>query len=225
MKWCSYESVIMAKLQTNEKNWKFVGGRLCLDFVNTVGGRVGPAVLRDKLLDYADLLEWSRLAGVVIQAETRKLARRAVSHRREAQAILTRAVALREALYRIFDAAVEGRKPQAVDLETVSRELQVAKARERLTHARGAFSWTWDGGHVALDRVLWPITLSSADLLTSADLSRLRKCGGNECGWLFLDTSRNRSRHWCDMKDCGNRAKVSRFRQRQLLGGRRIRSM
>jgi predicted RNA-binding Zn ribbon-like protein len=38
---------------------------------------------------------------------------------------------------------------------------------------------------------------------------------------MFLDTSRNRSRHWCDMKDCGNRAKVSRFRQRQQQRQRR----
>ena len=66
----------------------------------------------------------------------------------------------------------------------------------------------------ALDRMLWSIAHSGAELLTTGDLSRLRECGGEECGWLFEDTSRNRSRQWCDMQDCGNLAKVRRYRTR-----------
>jgi predicted RNA-binding Zn ribbon-like protein len=214
----------MAKIQTNQENWKLVGGRLCLDFINTVGGRAGATVLRDKLADYSDLLEWTRLAGIANQPESRNLARRAAAHRHEAEATLARAVQLREALYRVFKSAAEGRRPRVADLDTLSQELRVARARERLTHTGGAFAWTWQDGETALDRILWPVSLSAADLLTSGDLSRLRQCGGHECGWMFLDTSRNRSRHWCDMKDCGNRAKVSRFRQRHQQSARRARS-
>jgi predicted RNA-binding Zn ribbon-like protein len=211
----------MAKIQTNQENWKFVGGRLCLDFINTVGGRAGATVLRDKLVEYGNLLEWSRQAGIANPTEFRNLARRAAAHRQEAEATLRRAVLLREALYRIFKAAAEGRRPRVADLDTLSQELRVARARERLTHRGGGFAWAWQDGETALDRILWPVSLSAADLLTSGDLSRLRQCGGPECGWMFLDTSRNRSRHWCDMKDCGNRAKVSRFRQRQQQRQRR----
>jgi predicted RNA-binding Zn ribbon-like protein len=214
----------MAKIQTNQENWKLVGGRLCLDFINSVGGRTGATVLRDKLVDYSDLLEWTRLAGITNQTESRNLARRAAAYRHEAEATLRRAVQLREALYRIFKSAAEGRRPRSADLETVSKEVRVARAHERLTHTGGAFAWTWQDGETALDRILWPVSLSAADLLASGDLSRLRQCGGQECGWLFLDTSRNRSRHWCDMKDCGNRAKVSRFRQRHHQSARRARS-
>jgi predicted RNA-binding Zn ribbon-like protein len=214
----------MAKILTNPKNWKFVGGRLCLDFINTVGGRVGPAtILRDKLADYRDLLEWSHLAGVANQTESRMLARLAASHRQHTEPILARAVVLREALYRIFKSAIKGRRPRSADLDTFSRELRVARARERLTHTRGAFGWTFED-EPALDRILWPVSLSAADLLTSSHLSRLRQCGGEECGWMFLDASRNRSRHWCDMKDCGNRAKVRRFRNRQQRSHGRLRS-
>jgi predicted RNA-binding Zn ribbon-like protein len=211
----------MAKIQTNQENWKFVGGRLCLDFINTVGGRAGATVLRDKLVEYGNLLEWSRQAGIANPTESRNLAHRAAAHRQEAEATLRRAVLLREALYRIFKAAAEGRRPRVADLDTLSQELRVARARERLTHRGGGFAWAWQDGETALDRILWPVSLSAADLLTSGDLSRLRQCGGPECGWMFLDTSRNRSRHWCDMKDCGNRAKVSRFRQRQQQRQRR----
>lgn len=204
----------MAKTQTTQQNWKFVGGRLCLDFINTVGGRVGSMVLKDKLPDYNHLLDWTQLAGIASQTESRSLARRAAAHRTEAEAALAHAIRLRETLYRIFKAALEGRRPRSADLQTLSRELQVARAGQHLTHTGGAFALTWNKDGIALDRILWPISLSAANLLTSSDFSRLRQCGGHECGWLFLDTSRNRSRHWCDMKDCGNRAKVSRFRQR-----------
>ena len=214
----------MDKIQTNSKNWKFVGGRLCLDFINTVGGRVGPAtVLRDKLANYRDLLEWSRLAGIANPTESRNLARLSASHQQHAEPILARAVVLREAVYRIFKSTIEGRRPRPADLEILSRELRVARAHERLTHTRGAFGWTLED-EPALDRILWPVSLSAADLLTSSHLPRLRQCGGEECGWMFLDTSRNRSRHWCDMKDCGNRAKVRRFRNRQQRSHGRLRS-
>ena len=214
----------MAKIQTNPKNWKFVGGRLCLDFINTVGGRVGQAtILRDKLADYSDLLEWSRLAGIANPTESRNLARLSASHQQPAEPILARAVLLREALYRILKSTIEGRRPRPADLDTLSRELRVARARERLTHTRGVFGWTLEN-EPALDRILWPVSISAAELLISSDLSRLRQCGGEECGWMFLDTSRNRSRHWCDMKDCGNRAKVRRFRNRQQRSHGRLRS-
>jgi predicted RNA-binding Zn ribbon-like protein len=210
-----YEFIRLAKIQTNPRNWKFVGGRLCLDFINTVGGRVrADAVLRDKLADYRYLLDWSRLAGIANPTEYRNLARLSASHRQHAQATLARAVLLREALYRIFKSAIEGRRLRPADLDTFSLELRVARARERLTHTRGAFGWTFEN-EPALDRILWPVSLSAADLLISSDLSRLHQCGGEECGWMFLDTSRNRSRQWCDMRDCGNRAKVRRFRKRQ----------
>ena len=51
-----------------------------------------------------------------------------------------------------------------------------------------------------------------ADLLTDGPLTTIRVCEGRSCGWLFLDTSRNRTRRWCDMKICGNRAKARRYR-------------
>jgi predicted RNA-binding Zn ribbon-like protein len=216
---------MMAKIETNQESWKFVGGRLCLDFINTVGGRARTSnVLRDKLRHYGNLLDWSRSAGVINQSQARSLNRLAGSRRHDAQATLARAVLLRESLYRLFKAAIEGRRPRPSDLNTLSAELLVARAHQRLAHAAGAFSWAWDDADPALDRILWPISLSAADLLTSPDRLRLRHCEGTDCGWMFLDSSRNRSRHWCDMKDCGNRAKVRRFRKRQLRGPGPIRA-
>ncbi len=76
------------------------------------------------------------------------------------------------------------------------------------------FVWEWNDTKPVLDRILWAISVSAAEMLTTSDLTRLRQCPGEDCGWLFDDTTRNRSRQWCDMKDCGNIAKVRRFRSR-----------
>ena len=204
---------------------KFIGGCVCLDFVNTVGGRISKrgrkgardyvdTVVRDKIPSYDDLMTWAQLAGVLAQQEARGLARREAAQPKEGAAVLARATALREALYRIFKSVVENWPARAADVEALRRELKISRSHERLTPSPGAFVWNWVDQQEALDRVLWPVAKSAAELLTSRDLARVRQCGGDECGWMFLDTSRNGSRQWCDMKDCGNRSKVRRFRER-----------
>jgi predicted RNA-binding Zn ribbon-like protein len=192
---------------------KFIAGSLCLDFTNTVGGRTD-TVLRDKLLHYSDLLEFAHGAGDISAARVRLLQRAAAAQPARAVAILTRARELREALYRIFRGSVEGRRPAPRDLQILSSELSTARSHERLAPAGRVYTWAWDD-ESALDRVLWPVARSAAALLTSPDLKRVRRCGGFQCGWLFLDTSRNHTRRWCSMEDCGNRAKVKRFRERE----------
>lgn len=204
---------------------KLIGGRLCLDFINTVGGRtveatakrkavVGAVIREDRLLEYADLVAWSLRAGIVTSAEAARLLRESKRHEAEAKAALTRAVVLREALWRICKAIIEGLAPRQYDLDSLNRELALAYGRVQLTAGEKRVVWKWQDATASLDRMLWPVADSAAEYLTSGDLTRLRECGGENCGWLFEDTSRNRSRQWCDMQDCGNLAKVRRFRSR-----------
>jgi predicted RNA-binding Zn ribbon-like protein len=215
----------MKAIQASAAEMRLIGGRLCLDFINTVDGRksdsprresrsVNSLVLGDKLGEYSDLVGWSRHSGLVTATEAGRLIQASKRNAAEARAVFDRAIALREALYRICKATMTGRRPQRVDLETVNEELLRARAHERLTHVADGFTWEWVGGEAALDRMLWSIAHSGAELLTTGDLSRLRECGGEECGWVFEDTSKNRSRQWCHMQDCGNLAKVRRFRAR-----------
>jgi len=199
---------------------KFIGGRLCLDFVNTVGGRDGAGTaMREKIANYEDLLAWSVLAGSMNRRRAGGLAGLAAREARAAAKVMARARRLREALYRIFKCAIEGRRAAAADMDLLSRELRIARAQERLTLQGGGFVWTFQEWPVALDRVLWPVAVCAGELLTFGEVARLRQCGGEDCGWLFLDTSRNHRRQWCDMRDCGNRAKVRRFRQKRALIG------
>jgi predicted RNA-binding Zn ribbon-like protein len=203
---------------------KRVGGRLCLDFVNTVSGRVSnlgsrrgkdyvDRVIGERLLSYEALLRWGSLTGALRERDERALTQEAAARPARAAAVLKRAVAFREALYRVLKATVEGWTPEPDDLAAVNAELQCGLSRERLV-ASPKFAWEWEVVPLALDRVLWPVARSAGDLLTSRDLERVGQCPGEGCGWLFLDTSRSGRRRWCDMGDCGNRAKVRRFRER-----------
>jgi len=201
---------------------KFIAGHASLDFVNTVGARVSRTrsvpdyadkVLRDKLEDYQALVAWSELAGILTIQEIRRLRRAARRHPQRAAQVLSRALRLREALYRIYKSSIEGWRPRIADVNILRKELSAAHARQRLLVSGAGFVWRWDDSGYPLDSPLWRVSQSAADLLTSTDLGSLRQCGGDECGWMFLDTSRNGSRRWCDMKECGNRAKVRRFRE------------
>ncbi len=220
----------MKAFQSSAAEMRLVGGQLCLDFVNTVDGRKGdsprsklPAannVIGDKLGNYSDLVEWSRHAGLITAPESRRLIEEGRRKATEAENVFERATALREALYRVFKAMLADQTPRSVDLDTVNDELQRARSHERLTRTANGFTWEWVGPATALDRMLWSIAHSGAEYLTAGDLSRLRECGGEECGWLFDDTSKNRSRQWCHMGDCGNLEKVRRFRARQRRGSK-----
>ncbi len=82
-----------------------------------------------------------------------------------------------------------------------------------LVPAEKGYQWQWQTDD-DLSRIIWPIALSALELLTSEEIKNVRQCPG--CGWLFLDTSKNKRRRWCDMRACGNRAKVKRHRKKDL---------
>lgn len=191
----------------------------CLEFCKTVGWaeRDRPD---DELISYQALLAWAERDGVVTPAEAKRLSRRAATRPEEAARVLARAVSLREIIYRIFSAVGEGRTPNRPDIEQLNAFLPEASRRRGVVAAAAGYEWGWlEDPDPPLDRVLWPIAYSAAQLLTWGDLERVKLCRADDCGWLFVDSSRNRSRRWCDMSDCGNRAKARRFRQRHSHAG------
>jgi predicted RNA-binding Zn ribbon-like protein len=203
-----------------ERKFKFRGGVPCLDFVNTVAWRLTDRPV-EYLGSYEDLLAWERQAGLLAPDETGVLSGRAATHPEEARGTLSRAVALREALHRVLSAAIAGEPQDEGALSTFNRELSVALSRLRVAPAAGdAYVWDWerggeDGGGPPLERPLWAVARSAAELLTSAKLGRVKVCGGEGCGWMFLDESRNASRKWCESRDCGNRERVRQYLARK----------
>ena len=129
---------------------------------------------------------------------------------------LRRAIALRETIYGIFAAVASHKSPKVSDLDQLNAELSAHLGRLRVAAGRRGFEWTWAGADAALDQPLGPIARAAANLLTTPHaLERVRQCEGDRCGWLFVDSTKNHSRRWCVMSDCGNVAKVRRFRLKQ----------
>ena len=132
---------------------------------------------------------------------------------------------MREALYPLLSQAGSRRRPARDDLGVLQAEVTGALARFRMAWSPAGFGWEWDRASPGLDRVLWPVAWSAAELLMQGPLERIRECPGQDtCGWLFLDLSKNASRRWCDMRVCGNRAKARRHYERTLTPANRSRS-
>jgi len=189
---------------------ELAGGALALDFANTVGGtHVRPT--HDHLRSYADIVRFTEMADGLDAQTAQRLARRAQQDPRRAAAVYELGIALREAIWGVFSALASGEVPREADLGLIGDAAAAGRARERLVYDRNGVGWSLPADGDALERPLWEVACSAADLLTSPELDRVKECASTTCEWVFLDRSKNRSRRWCDMSDCGNRAKARRF--------------
>jgi predicted RNA-binding Zn ribbon-like protein len=191
----------------------FIGGRLCLDFANTVDWRTRSEP-EELLHDYGGLLDWGVRAGALSPAEKRGLAAAAEQDPRAAAVAFERALALREAFYRSVLAHAHGETPPERDVALVVRFYAEAVGNAQLRPDVPAHEWTFGESAGDLDRPWWPVAVSAVELLTSAELGRVHECEGRGCGWLFLDESRSRTRRWCSAAGCGNRERVRRYYER-----------
>jgi len=170
----------------------------------------------ETLNTYADLIEWSVNRGIVSADAKDGLLRKSEEKPVEAQAVLGKAREAREDIYGILSDTAHGKPVRTSELRGFNKALVSALSHSRLAPHEGRLKWEWDFRSERLDSVMWPVVRSAVDLMTSEAIKRVGQCADERgCGWLFWDSSRNRSRRWCDMSDCGNRAKVRRFYARK----------
>ena len=209
----------MAKTATAA--FQLSGGHPALDFVNTLDNRFaldGPVEL---LRGYADLLAFLQQSGLLNAQQARLLD--AAAKKGGAARVLQSARELRDAMAAALYGAVEGRTPAPELLRALENHfLHAGRHRQfrwrpasKQSAARSAAHWVWGRFETDVELPVWMLAQSAAELMTSAALDRLRACRSETCRWLFLDTSRNHTRRWCDMKICGNRMKARRFNARR----------
>jgi predicted RNA-binding Zn ribbon-like protein len=184
-------------------------GHLALDFTNTLSNRLADHP-HEWLDGPSNLVAWGELTDIAAQEMGETMRVEAEAKPDEAARSLTRAIALRETIYRVFSAVASGQEPPPDDTGSLNAFLSAAMVHLRIVQEENGFGWAWDAEKGTLDRIIWPVIRAAAVLLTSESLDRVGECQGDGCGWLFLDTSRNRSRRWCSMAECGNRAKARR---------------
>jgi predicted RNA-binding Zn ribbon-like protein len=178
---------------------------LCIGFVNTLVG--SPLTGSERLRSYADLLRWGEEEGVLASDAVNALRSTAALHATEAENVLVGSRRFREAIRKIL---VHERN--VYELDQVNATLQRYLPLRSLRWIDGKAQWVWPD-RIDLERILWPVAQSILVLMTSGRRKRVRPCVG--CKQLFLDTSRNNRRRWCDMKSCGNRAKARAFQLRR----------
>jgi predicted RNA-binding Zn ribbon-like protein len=198
---------------------RLLGGALCLDFVNTIDPRLGPGPATEYLTDYQALLTWGHHAGCIDAPSQTRLRRLSRQRQTDARREFERALELRELLHRVFVAVSQGGEPSPTDLDTLNTVDCSARQTCRL-------GWTEQGLSVeptfrTLGSILAPILLSAVDVLQGPLVASVRECpGADDCGWLFLDTTKNHSRTWCRSDGCGARVKMRRryYAQKEATG-------
>jgi predicted RNA-binding Zn ribbon-like protein len=189
-----------------------VGGHLALNFANTIDDPLGPA-RHDHLISYADLLSWSSRVGSVGRDQGRTLHTSADALPLDAASVMAKAHRLRNAINELFGHLAD--EPTGTHLPMSAwAELQelAADALRQATPTQGSqdsgYLWSWDT-ELALQVPLHPVAMAAANLLVDPRLRKVKRCA--RCPWLFIDTSKNRSRRWCDMNDCGRAQKIERY--------------
>jgi predicted RNA-binding Zn ribbon-like protein len=191
----------------------FRGGRLCLALVNSVYWRRGPSP-EDRLDSYANLLTLADGAGWIQDVDA--LTRAAADRPDEASRVLARAVELRGKLLAVFAAHAAGTAPPESALAAVEKLAARGLATLRLAPAADGYRLVWPES--SLDVPLLQAAVSALLLLSGPELPRVKQCPGPTCGWVFLDTTRNQSRRWCDSRECGNRHRAQTHYERTRAG-------
>jgi predicted RNA-binding Zn ribbon-like protein len=187
---------------------RIVGGNLALDLLNTQNGSAGEAPGEDLLRDYRDLVAWGHRVGMLTKSEADRLFRRSRRHPDEARAALGRTRETRGYLYSIFDSVARGTRPPAGAIDRLRRDEAEALGHAELVPVDGGFRWSWASDD-DLERPLWPVIHAASTLLTNGPLDRVKGCAS--CRFHFLDESKNRSRRWCSMEDCGTADKMRKY--------------
>jgi predicted RNA-binding Zn ribbon-like protein len=190
-----------------------IGGELAFDFTNTSSGRGWPTH-QEHLRSAQNVVDWAQHAKVLGPADAEWLRAAVDSDERLARRMLDRALELRENIYGIAVEVAARRPAPKAGVEALARTHAACLACAKLTPFEGRYVWSWAPKESAVEAVLGPIALSALTTLTQGDLSRIKQCQGEKCGWLFFDTTKNKSRRWCEMEICGNRAKQRRHSAR-----------
>ena len=199
--------------ETSKPPFQLIAGHPTLDFVNTLDSRFetfGPVEL---LKSYDDLLRFIRQSELLPPEQEKTLARLARQHPDDR--ILQSCIRLRETIADCLYSALDGGAPKTASLSELEKFYRSTRSHQSPAWREGHLEWRWTESKPGLELPLWILTLNAWSLLRSPLMKSVRACGNPTCRWLFLDTSKNHTRRWCDMKICVNRMKGRRFRSQQ----------
>jgi len=182
----------------------FVGNHPCLDFINTA--LVVDGAPRDLLATFSDVVDWTVQANALTQAEADGFERPSGQQgTRMLEEVRTFRAVLRNMVERI---AADKPLPQTA-VQAINDALRTRIGYPQVTSRKGTFERRYQIQGTSAPQILGLLAEAAADLLTTCDLSLIKKCQNPACVLFFYDTTKNHARHWCSMSLCGNRHKVA----------------
>ena len=181
---------------------KFVSGHLALDFCNTAGEHLSSS-FDEMLVDWETFLRWCVEADLLEQKAHLDLSRR--------HSPIKPVIELREHIYRVGLALARGERIPGAELAAIDKAARVSLPA--VSAGVNGLRWLPDAEH-ASQQLRGLLAREALSLFCSPRAARIGVCGGGACGWLFVDESRGKRRRWCDMSDCGSRAKAKSFYER-----------
>ena len=194
---------------TKDRVFELISGHPALDLVNTLDWRFRDTGSEDLLGSYLDLLSFIRQSGLITAPQARRLA---LLGSTKGARVLKRVLDLREAAAQVFYAVIDGGSVPQASIKRLEILFRDARSHRHLVWRAPRLEWEIPQSSLSVELPLWILSLSTEELMKSDDMQRLRACNNPGCRWLFLDTSKNHTRRWCDMKVCGNRMKARRFK-------------
>ena len=189
-----------------EPHLRFIGGRLGLDFVNSV-----PI---NNEFSWDQLIEFLESAKIVTPERGGELLALNRSDPQTAEALLRKAQRLATALRLAFDAVLRKQRVLREWIEPVNEVLRITEGHDELVYTDNDWEIQFVASEGGLEWLLAAVARSAAEIISEGPRTRLRLCANPRCGLLFYDTSRTHRRRWCSMTLCGNRHKVAAFARR-----------
>lgn len=195
---------------------RLIGGVSVLDFLNTCDGRrPGTSLVEvvDKLSNLEEIVHWFLHAGLIGEDEHARCVDLVQQSSWHSLTAFKQLIDFRESLYRLFLAVASGNPATAGELDALNDVLVSTASQRVLVSTPVGVVWAWrpcdtlDGMTAGF---MGRIAVQAATLLTSPDLAKLKLCALPDCDWLFVDTSKNGRRRWCQMNVCGAKEKARR---------------
>lgn len=197
-------------LEQQDRRYQLLAGDPALDFVNTLDWRFRASGPEELIESYDDLVGFAEQAGLLGPKQAGALRRATTAH--AGNRVAAEARELREALAELLYSGLNRANSSGASIKMLEQFFQQARAQTRLVREGARLKWDWAGAQGKTEFPLWALARAASRLMLSENMVRVRECGNPECRWLFLDTSKNHTRRWCDMKLCGNRMKARRFK-------------
>jgi len=194
-----------------DRVFELSGGNPALDLVNTLDWRFRESGPEEWLEVDGDVVRFTVQRGEMDAGDARKLLRSIPENK--AAKVLEHVRALREAAAEVLYDAVDGKRPSTSAVKRLEDCFTTARQQRELRWVGRKLEWGLKQSTYIPELPLWLLSLSTEAFMTSEHMHLLRECGNAECRWLFVDTSKNHTRRWCDMKICGNRMKARRFKE------------